>query len=70
MTETEQKTCKCAEPELRVYSTTYTLEHKVQYCKCLKCNLTAEAKRTPTALAQRVAALELMVLELRKLFRA
>lgn len=57
MTETEAKTCQCAEPELRVYSTTYRLEHKVQYCKCLKCKLPAR-KKTPLELAVRVAILE------------
>lgn len=70
MNATEDKTCQCAEPELRVYSTRHTSDSKIQYLYCKRCDRLAGQKRVESVLAQRVAALEAMILELRKLFRA
>lgn len=70
MTETEQKTCTCAEPHLLVRTTRHTSDSKVQYLKCKKCGLRA-GKRVESVLAQEIRALRLELDELRKLlFRA
>lgn len=70
MVEAESKTCTCAEPELRVYTTRHTTEHKIQYLSCKLCNKPAGHKRILSILAQRVAALESQVSELIKSARA
>ena len=65
MTETEQKTCQCAEPHHRVRTTRHTADSKVQYLRCKKCGLRA-GKRVEATLAQRVAALEALFREFLK----
>jgi Pyruvate/2-oxoacid:ferredoxin oxidoreductase delta subunit len=66
MTETEQKTCTCAEPHHLVRTTRHTADSKVQYLRCKKCGLPAGQKRVESVLAQRIRALELIVYEIRR----
>lgn len=57
--------CTCAEPKLLVRSTRHTEEHKIQYLYCKLCNKRAGNKRILSMLAQRVAALEAEVREMK-----
>lgn len=70
MNATEPKTCQCEKPVLRVYATTYTLMHKVQYQKCKLCNKPAGKKKIETPLSQRVSTLEALFQDFMKNFRA
>lgn len=63
---TERETCTCADPELRVYSTRYTAQNKIQYLFCKKCMRTAGQKRIQTELYRIVMELQVRVLELEK----